>query len=109
VIPTPNQNNFSEKFNNPTRTVTNDEVIQKVKIEAKAARAKVPPDMRAKPYSFNDSNAPKQKTGFSNQFKSAGQAAQEDNKSKMSSAFNGASKAHKGSQGPEWPEPRVRI
>ncbi len=90
-----NDSNFSGKFNHPTKTITEDEVIQKVRTGAKAARAKVPPDMRAEPYNSEDSSAAKQKTGFSNQFQNAGQSAPQEKSAKMSSAFNGASKAEK--------------
>ena len=105
----PNDSNFSGRFNHPTKIITEDEVIQKVRTEAKAARAKVPPDMRAEPYSFEDSKTPKQDTGFSNKFKTAGQAAPEENKPKMSSTFNGASKANQTTDGPEQPEPKAKI
>ncbi len=46
--------------------------------------------MRAEPYRFEDSGAPKQKTGFSNQFKNAGQAEPQEKTAKMSSGFNRA-------------------
>ena len=105
----PNDSSFSGRFNHPSKTITEDEVIQKVRTEAKAARAKVPPDMRAETYSFEDSSTPKQKTGFSNHFKNAGQAEPEEKAAKMSSAFNGASKAEKNSEEPKPSEPRAKI
>ena len=104
----PNDSNFSGRFNHPSKTATDEEVIQKVRMEAKAARDKVPPDMRAEPYSFGDSSTPKQKTGFSNQFKNAGQAELEEKTSKMSSTFNKASKNNSPARGPN-PIPSVDL
>jgi hypothetical protein len=40
--------------------------------------------MRAEPYTVDGLNAPKQKTGFSSQFKNAGQAEPEEKPAKMS-------------------------
>lgn len=79
-----------------------------MRIEAKAARAKVPPDMRAEPYGFEDSGKPKQKTGFSNQFKNAGQAEPEEKSAKMSSSFNKASENNGPDNGPEPTGPSAR-
>lgn len=106
-MPKTNPDGFSGRFNNPSKSATDEEVIQKVKMEAKAARAKVPPDMKAEPYSNEGSESPKQETGFSNKFKSVGQTATEDRKPKMSSAFNGASKANQTQKEPEAPEPKI--
>lgn len=57
--------------------------------EAKAAHAKVPLDMRAKPYGFEDLKTSK-KSGISKGFKTAGQDTPEEQPSKqtMGSKFN---------------------
>lgn len=84
----PNDSNFSGRFNHPSKTATEDEVIQKVKTEAKAARANIPPDMRAEPY---DSEAPpKSKTGFSGAWSNATKPEPEQPKQTMGSKFNSA-------------------
>jgi hypothetical protein len=105
----PNVSNFSGKFNHPTKIITEDEVIQKTRTEAKAARAKVPPDMRAEPYSFEDAKTATPESGFSKGFKTAGQNTAEEKKPKMSSAFNTATKADSAAQEPEPPEPKAKI
>lgn len=91
----PNASNFSGKFNNPTKIITGTEAIQKVRVEAKAARAKVPPDMRAQPYAYEDLKTTAPESGFSKGFKTAGQPMMEERKPKMSEAFNSASIANK--------------
>ncbi len=105
----PNDSNFSGKFNNPTKIITEAEVIQKVRAEAKTARAKVPSDMRAEPYSYEGSKTAAPESRFSKGFKTAGQIAPEGNKPKMSSAFNCASKAKYNADGPERPSPKAKI
>ena len=104
----PNDSNFSGRFNHPTKIITENEVIQKVRTEAKAARAKVPPDMRAEPYSYEDSKTTGPESGFSKGFKTAGQATAEEKKPKMSSAFNGASKANNDEADPNPTGPEVK-
>lgn len=90
-MPKPNRDGFSGIFNYPSKTTTDQVVIQKVRTEANVSRAKVPPDMRAEPYDDEDSKASKPESGFSSHFKTAGQSAAEDSSPKMSSAFNRAS------------------
>lgn len=63
--------------------------------------------MRAEPYSAKDHTTAKPNFGFSNTFKSAGQNAPEEKSAKMSSAFNGASKAK--SPEPEPKKPEVKL
>ena len=107
-MPRTNPDGFSGRFNNPSKSATDEAAIQKVRTEAKATRAKVPPDMRAEPYSNESSKSPKQESGFSNKFKSAGQTAAEDSKPKMSSAFNTASKARMSEGGPKPSSPHMK-
>ena len=104
----PNCSNFSGKFNHPTKIMTEAEVIQKVRTEAKAARAKVPPDMRAEPYGHEDSKAAAPESGFSKGFKTAGQTTAEERKPKMSSSFNTASKADEPETEPNPTGPKVK-
>ena len=100
-MPKSNPDGFSGRFNHPSKTATDEEAIQKVRTEAKAARAKVPPDMRAEPYGEQHSKDSKPSSGFSSHFKTAGQNAPEDKAAKMSSTFNGASRANKPDAEPE--------
>ncbi len=108
-MPKSNPDGFSGRFNNPSKSATDEEAIQKVRTEAKAARAKVPPDMRAEPYSYGDSKTAAPESGFSKGFKSAGQTMAEEKPAKMSSAFNKASKVNTALKGPESPEPKAEI
>lgn len=104
-MPKSNPDGFSGRFNNPSKNATDEEAIQKVRTEAKTSRAKVPPDMRAEPYGDEGSKTAAPESGFSKGFKTAGQATAEENKPKMSSAFNTASKASEASEEPNRPEP----
>jgi hypothetical protein len=105
-MPKSNPDGFSGRFNNPSKSATDEEAIQKVRAEAKAARSRVPPDMRAEPYGDKNSNTPKQESGFSKDFASAGQDNTEELKPKMSSAFNTASKENETRKGPSPDKPR---
>ncbi len=104
-MPKPANEGFSGRFNHPSKSATDEEVIQKVRTEAKAARAKVPPDMRAEPYGFEEAKTPKQESGFSNEFKSASQNISADKIVKISLAFNHSSKFASLSHGPESSRP----
>lgn len=91
-MPKSNPDGFSGRFNNPSKSATDEAVIQKVRTEAKAARAKVHPDMKAEPYGYKDIKKSKPKNGFSSAFKNAGENTAEDKSANMSSAFNNASR-----------------
>ncbi|PZQ45331.1 MAG: hypothetical protein DI551_07675 [Micavibrio aeruginosavorus] len=108
-MPKANPDGFSGRFNNPSKSATDEAAIQKVKIEAKAARAKIPPDMRAEPYGDSILKASKPNSGFSNSFKTAGQAALKEKSTKMSWAFNRTSRASDPPTEPAPQEPRADI
>jgi hypothetical protein len=94
-IPKTNPDGFSGRFCNPSKSTTDEKAIQKVRTEAEAARAKIPPDMWAEPYGGENAKNREPESGFSKGFKAAEQAAVEEKKPKMSSVFNGGSKANK--------------
>lgn len=104
-----NSTGFSGTFNRPSRTATETDTIHKVRLEAKTAREKVPPDMRAETYGDENSETSKPETGFSSKFKAAGQNVPEDKSAKMSSAFNAASKPKSDNHEPKPNEPRTKL
>lgn len=104
-----NKVGFSGAFNHPTRTVTDDEAIQKVRKEAKAARAKVPPDMRAEPYEFKSSESSMRKDRFSKHWQDAGRTTAEPKKAKMSSSFNASSKVEENIHKQKPPDPKSKL
>lgn len=92
-MPKLNPDGFSGRFNNPSKSATDEEAIQKVRTEAKTARAKVPPDMQAEP---NSSSAKSEaKTGFSGTWRNATQHETETHNQTMGSKFNKAAKSSK--------------
>lgn len=90
-LPTPNNAGFSGRFNHPTKIVTEHEAIQKVRTEAKAARAKVPPEFRAEPYTGKNTST--LRTGFSSVWdNTAPPKAEQPPRPKMSAGFNRVAK-----------------
>ena len=83
---------LATKFSNPARIVTNEEVIAKVRAEAKIARFNVPPDLRAYPYPPSATVAPQ--SNLRGAWDTTTQPEPKDEPVKMSSAFNGASGAN---------------
>jgi hypothetical protein len=103
TMPPPTDKGFSY----PTKIITNKAAIEKVRIEAIAVRAKVPPEFRAQPYSSYESKTTNYKTGFSNQWEKAVKPPSEAGRVKMSSAFNSASNAPISNSEP--PSPKVKL
>ncbi len=84
-----NPTGYSGKFNHPTRIVTEDQVIQKVRSEAIFARAKVPTEFRAYPYPQAKTSSPN--NGLGNAWDKATQVTPLKETKKFSAKFNEAS------------------
>jgi hypothetical protein len=94
---TKTQSSFAKAQEGPHKTATYSQVREKVRAEAEAKRAKVPPEYRAEPYERADSKTEKPQTKKQNAFSQAAKAKNQQTRPKMSDAFNMQS----GAQGPQ--------
>lgn len=85
---TETQSSFAKAQEGPHKTATYSQVREKVRAEAEAKRAKVPPEYRAKPYERADSTTEQPQTKRQGAFSQAAKAENKQTKPKMSDAFN---------------------
>lgn len=85
---TETQSSFSKAQEGPHKTATYSQVREKVRAEAEAKRAKVPPKYRAEPYERPDNTTENSQTKRQNDFSQAAKAENEQTRPKMSDAFN---------------------
>ncbi|AEP09573.1 MobQ family relaxase [Micavibrio aeruginosavorus] len=95
---TETQSSFSKAQEVPHKAATYSQVREKVRAEAEAKRAKVPPEYRAEPYERADSTTEKPQTKKQSAFSEAAKAENEQTKPRMSDAFNMKSGAKKSRQ-----------
>lgn len=91
-MPKSSLNGFSGRFNHPSKIATDEVAIQKVKREAKYARAKIPPDMQVRPYYNSSAKPSKLVSKLSNGFMTAKDPVGEKSPIEMKAAFRAAAK-----------------